>query len=109
MNTPIQVQSQTVNNDEYGGINGIPPLLISTPNRTQCSLSTDQVSFRQMLSQLQNVDQNDDEISNGRKLSFMILKVCYLETVIEDLKRSIILLVEQMTKPSSLWRLSAVV
>ena len=101
MNTPIQGQSQAVNNDDYGSINGIPPLLMSTPNRTPCSLSTDQVSFRQMLSQLQNVDQNDDEISNGRKLSFMISKVCNLETVIEDLKRSIILLVEQMTKPSS--------
>ena len=90
MNTPIQGQSQAVNNDEYGSINGIPPLLMSTPNRTPCSLSTDQVSFRQMLSQLQNVDQNDGEISNGRKLSFMISKVCNLETVIEDLKRSII-------------------
>ena len=101
MNTPIQGQSQAVNNDEYGSINGIPPLLMSTPNRTPCSLSTDQVSFRQMLSQLQNVDQNDDKISNGRKLSFMISKVCNLETVIEDLKRSIILLVEQITKPSS--------
>ena len=98
MKTPTPTLSNTESKDDFGSIAGIQPLLMSTPN----SQSTDQVSFRQMMSQLQRSDPNDtDEISNGRKLSFMISRVCNLEAIVDDLKKSIILLVEKMTKPGS--------
>ena len=86
-NMIAQMQSQSVNVDEFASMNGIRPLFVSTPN----CLNTDQVPFRQeMQSREQHADTYNDDISNRRKLSFMISKVCDLEAVVEDLKRSII-------------------
>lgn len=79
---PAQVQSQAVNGDIISSFNGIQPLFVSTPNCPGAD------GFRQPTpSEAPHVNTNDLEMfSNGRKLSFMVSKVCDLEAVIEDLK-----------------------
>ena len=79
-------------------MNGIQPLFVSTPI---ASIQTRSHFDKRCNLGEQHANTYNDDISNGRKLSFMISKVCDLEAVVEDLKSSIILLVEQMAKPAS--------
>ena len=95
--SPSERQSQAVNCDDLS-INDVQPLYLSTQNFPRPEHNQIPPS---VLSCGQQISTGNDGISNGTKLSMLISKVGDIVSAVQDLKRSIILLVENKARHST--------
>ena len=92
----VNQSMQAVDLEVSESISDFPPLHVSTPNapRHENAQPPTQVPRDESLTEMVMN-------SRGSQLSFLINKISRMETVIEDLKRAVILLVEGISQPHS--------
>ena len=92
----VNQSMQAVDLEVSDSISDFPPLHVSTPNapRPENLQPPTQIPRDESLTEMVMN-------SRGSQLSFLINKICCMETVIEDLKRAVILLVEGISQPHS--------
>ena len=96
INHDVNQSMQAVGSEVFDSIVDFPPLHVSTPNAPRPDISKPHTQRPEDYSETETIMN-----SRGSQVSFLINKICHMETVIEDLKRAVVLLVEGISQPGS--------